>query len=338
MHPGSHHLLLYAYIGKFPDQWAQGYFPCIAANCENAADCPADADGIDLPDNPDDDDSALVIPIGGTQVAGTRYEVNYPAGVGIPILTPETVLIVNPHYTNPFQPAQEIYGEAWLNLLFHKQGEFKVVLDGIFAINFSDLFVEPYQTRTISRVWVPRGLLTGGDTDAAVFQLFGHMHKRATEFQIDYVRGGSCSGNNRPCGRDGDCPTAQTCIRIPGAEDTTIYYTTSWDLAPIVDFPEPYFLVDRDEGLRWTCTHVNGVEGDPTRPPKKCEAGCTTCGWDEATRKCNFTRGVQLGIDQAPRVYNEGDPMPLVFGQLADDDMCNMFGYFINQADLPLLP
>ena len=26
--------------------------------------------------------------------------------------------------------------------------------------------------------------------------------------------------------------------------------------------------------------------------------------------------------------------MPLVFGQLADDDMCNMFGYFINQASL----
>ena len=29
--------------------------------------------------------------------------------------------------------------------------------------------------------------------------------------------------------------------------------------------------------------------------------------------------------------------MPLVFGLLADDDMCNMFGYFINQADLPRL-
>jgi hypothetical protein len=32
-----------------------------------------------------------------------------------------------------------------------------------------------------------------------------------------------------------------------------------------------------------------------------------------------------------------GEPMPLVFGLLADDDMCNMFGYFIDQTDLPKL-
>jgi hypothetical protein len=29
--------------------------------------------------------------------------------------------------------------------------------------------------------------------------------------------------------------------------------------------------------------------------------------------------------------------MPLVFGALADDDMCNLFGYFVRQEDLPLL-
>jgi hypothetical protein len=105
-----------------------------------------------------------------------------------------------------------------------------------------------------------------------------------------------------------------------------------------MDFPDPYFRVRHDEGLRWTCTHVNGVQGDPTRPPKKCEPGCTTCGWDDASQTCIFTRGVQFGIDDAPRVYQKDQPMPLVFGQLADDDMCNMFGYFINEEDLALLP
>jgi hypothetical protein len=30
--------------------------------------------------------------------------------------------------------------------------------------------------------------------------------------------------------------------------------------------------------------------------------------------------------------------MPLVFGETADDDMCNMFGYFINQSDAARLP
>ena len=342
MHPGSHHLLLYAYMGGHPEQWPDGFFPCVAANCTNAADCPKDADGIDDPNDPTDDDSAIVIPIGGTQVAGTRYEVNYPQGVGIPILTPNTVLIINPHFTNPFQPAQPVYGEGWLNLNFYKEGENKAVLDGIFAINFADLFVEPYQTRSISRIWKPRSILGGGDADAAIFQLFGHMHKRATEFQIDYVRGGHCSVNtDRLCGRDSDCNNGQTCIKGVAAEDTTIYYTTAWDQAPIVDFPAPYFRVQRDEGLRWTCTHTNGVEGDPGRPAKKCYDGCTTCGWDPATRTCIFTRGHALhipGYTDDFKVYQEGEPMPLVFGQLADDDMCNMFGYFINQADLSKLP
>jgi len=352
---GSHHLLLYMYVGTDPDGWAQGYFPCVAANCINAADCPQDADGIDDPNDDTCDDNAFVLPIGGTQVAGTRYEVKYPEGVGVPVLGANMVLIINPHFTNPFQPAQTVYGEGWLNLEFYKKDELKAQLDGIFVINFGDLFVEPYKTRTISRIWKPRKILGGSPTDAAIFQLFGHMHKRATEFQIDYVRGGHCSGNvNRLCGRDADCNGGQTCIKSAGAEDTTIYYTTAWDQAPIVDYPEPYFRVQHDEGLRWTCTHTNGIEGDPARPPKKCEAGCGACGWDDATRTCIFQRGVQqnfasldpgtqtckytYGVPRAsddPCVFSEGEPMPLVFGQLADDDMCNMFGYFINQADLP---
>ena len=61
-------------------------------------------------------------------------------------------------------------------------------------------------------------------------------------------------------------------------------------------------------------------------------------GWDDASRTCIFDRGVRLGYETQPRTFNEGDPMPLVFGQLADDDMCNMFGYFIKQSDLAKLP
>jgi hypothetical protein len=336
MHKGSHHLLLYAYFGPHPEGWAQGYFPCSAASCldTNPDDCPSDA-------------SQFLLPIGGTQVAGTRYEVQYPNGVGIPTLGPNVVLIVNEHFTNPFQPPQPIYGEAWLNLYFYPPGDFKAVLDGIFAINYRDLFVEPFQSRTISSVWQPRSILTRAPADAAVFQLFGHMHKRGTLFQIDYVKGGHCSASGAACGRDGDCAckswqdscqTGQTCVRAPGAEDTTIYYTTHWDAAPVMDFQAPYLLLNREDGLRWTCTHVNGIEGDPAHPPKRCTETCkNSCGWDPATRTCHFDRGVQLGIDSAPRTYAEGDPMPLVFGELADDDMCNMFGYFINQGDLSKL-
>lgn len=340
MHEGSHHLLLYAYRGQYPEQWADGYFPCSAAACEshNPGDCPIDAG-----------ERGMTFPIGGTQVAGTRYEVNYPEGVGIPVLTPNLVLIANLHYNNPFQPAQPIYGEAWLNMEFYGPQEFKAVLDGIFAINFGDLFVEPFTSRTISRVWSPNGLLSDGQTDAAVFQLFGHMHKRGSEFRIDVLRGGNCSVNTEwACGRDDDCRCwsgrggdaciqGQTCVKAPGAEDTPIYYTSAWDRAPVMEFQKPYLLVEHDEGLRWTCTHTNGVEGDPSKPPKRCHEGCESCGWDAASRTCIFTRGVAQGFQSTLHTYQEGEPMPVVFGELADDDMCNMFGYFINQADLERL-
>jgi hypothetical protein len=362
MHTGSHHLLLYMYFGNNPDQFAEGWYPCVAGNCISDSDCPEDSGG-------------LQIPIGGTQVAGTAYQVNYPEGVGLPFLgsTDNVVFIANSHYTNPFQPPQPIYGEAWLNLRVHKPGEFKVVLNGIFAINSNDLIVEPYQTKTINRVWKPRNFIGGGAVDAAIFQLFGHMHKRGRVFDINLVDApcaGDCDANNQcevnelvtgvniALGRTetDECANFDTdfdekvgvnelvagvnvalrgCQREPEIE---IYRTTAWDAAPIQTYDFPYLEVDRNEGLRWSCTHQNGrmledgVTEDPTYPAKKCHDGCRVCGWDAETRTCKFTR------DRSNRVYQEGEPMPLAFGLLADDDMCNMFGYFIGQDQVPLLP
>jgi hypothetical protein len=54
---------------------------------------------------------------------------------------------------------------------------------------------------------------------------------------------------------------------------------------------------------------------------------------------CWFSEGVERGFQPAPpRVYPLGEPMPVIFGELADDDMCNMFGYYIHQEDLAKLP
>ena len=353
MHPGSHHLLLYMYFGDHPEQFQQGYFACSAGNCINPGECPEDS-------------GEKQIPIGGTQVAGTRYVVDYPAGVGLPILNPQkAVLIANLHYTNPFQPPQPIYGEGWLNLYFYAVGQTPVILDGIFAINSGDLIVEPYTTKTIQRLWRPRGFLTGQPVDAAIFQLFGHMHKRGREFDIDYVdrfctgdcnadrrvtveelvRGVSIALDGAPMNRcrnmDGNVDGAVTVddlvtgVRdaLEGCSpDTRIYRTTQWDNAPVQEYDRPYLLVNKDQALRWTCTHENGRllnngDEDPTYPAKKCHEGCAACGWDEASRTCIFTR------DRSNRVFQLGEPMPLVFGLLADDDMCNMFGYFISQSD-----
>jgi hypothetical protein len=356
MHSGSHHLLLYMYFGAHPEQFKRGFFDCSAGNCIHDGECPEDA-------------GQLQIPIGGTQVAGTRYIVDYPPGVGLPLLGgSNAVLIANLHYTNPFQPPQDIYGEAWLNIYLHEPGGFKAILDGIFAINAQDLIVEPYTTKTIQRYWRPRSFLTGGVADAAVFQLFGHMHKRGREFDIAYLDRfctGDCNADgqiavnelltgvnialgsarmnrcsNIDGNRDGsvaiDDLTGAVNGALSGCSDTPIYRTTEWDNAPVQEYESPYLLVDRDQALRWSCTHENGRlldggEEDPTYPAKKCHERCRSCGWDASTRTCTFTR------DGSDRVFAEGDPMPLVFGELADDDMCNMFGYFIRQEDLPKL-
>lgn len=361
MHAGSHHLLLYMYFGNKPDQFAEGWYPCFAGTCLEAGDCPDDAGG-------------MQIPIGGTQVAGISYKVNYPEGVGLPMLGSfdNVVFIANSHYTNPFQPAQDIYGEAWLNLNVHDPGGAKVILNGIFAINSGDLFVEPYQTKTINRVWKPRNFIGGGPVDAAIFQLFGHMHKRGRQFDIKLVAA-PCPGD---CNTDNQCAVNElvagvnialgqaemsTCtnfdtdfdakvgvnelvagvnIALRGcqrAPEVPVYHTNSWDLAPIQNYDAPYFQVDRNEGLRWSCTHQNGRllengEEDPTYPAKKCHIGCTVCGWNEESQTCKFPRR------RPTRDYQPGEPMPLVFGELADDDMCNMFGYFVDQALVPLLP
>ncbi len=356
MHDGSHHLLVYSYFGEHTDwEWPEGHFPCSAGNCINPGICTdgtcssgkvgnSCSDDTDCRECPPDGRS--ILPIGGTQVAGTRYQVFYPEGVGIPVLNPQAVIIANLHYTNPFQPAQDIVAEAWLNFYFHQPGEFKALLDGVFAIGFNDLFVEPFETRRMSTIWQPRGIITGRD-DASLFQLFGHMHKRGTLFQIDLINGGSCSEDGDLCATDADCRCrnadrncvpGQVCVTGADLEDTTIYKTNSWDNAPVVDYPAPYLSVPRDAGLRWTCEHINGVEGDPNYPPKVCHEGCESCGWEADNRTCVFRRGVQLGFHDEARVYQEGEPIPLVFGELADDDMCNMFGYFIPTRLLDRLP
>ena len=98
-------------------------------------------------------------------------------------------------------------------------------------------------------------------------------------------------------------------------------------------FARPIAAIDQNEGLRWTCTHVNGVEGDPSKPPKRCTEGCEACGWDAATRTCIFRRGVAQGFQSTLHTYAEGEPMPVVFGELADDDMSEFNGYGLSQPD-----
>jgi hypothetical protein len=323
-HPGVLHVGLYMYFGQQPEAWAGGYFPCVSATCVNPEDCPPDA-------------GSFMLPIGISPPASNRYTLEYPQGAGLPVLSHQSVLVATLQYTNGFQPAQEISAEAWVNLLMYGPTQFAALVDGVFGVNFAELLVEPYATRTISQMWRPRSTFSRQPVDAAVFELFPVMHRRGTAFHVERVRGGTCAGGQAVCGRDDDCP-GTACIRGPGAEDTPVYATDRWNDPPVRDFPAPYLLVNRDDRLRWTCTHTNGVAGDPLRPPRRCTEGCQSCGWDGPTRTCVFTRGVQLGVEAVPRTFAEGDAMPVVFGSAADDEMCTLLGHFVNQLDLPHLP
>jgi hypothetical protein len=195
------------------------------------------------------------------------------------------------------------------------------------------------------------------------------MHKRGREFNIDYVDQfctGDCNADakvtvdevvrsvtvalgsarlNRCSNADGDRDNEVGINELISAVDGSlngcspdrlIYRTTEWDNAPVQEYGTPFLRVNRDQALRWSCTHENGRklengEEDPTYPAKKCHEGCGACGWDDDSRTCRFNR------DGSNRVFQEGEPMPVVFGLLADDEMCNMFGYFIRAEDLPAL-
>lgn len=291
MHQGSHHVLFYAYFGAHADQFAEGWWPCGGGACRNPGDCPPD--------------TGERVVIGGSQVAGVDYVVEYPEGAGIPILGDQPVIIINAHYQNPFSPPQPTFGEVWANLEFFEPGEIQVIINGITDIAYDDLVVEPWETRSTSKLWYPRSILDGQPADVAIFELFGHMHKRGISFTIDLVHN-------------------------DGSEER-IYQANAWDDAPIQRYDFPFVSVNRDEALRFTCVHQNGRRGDLTFQPKRCHEDCSACGWNEETQTCIFTR------DGSGRVFELGQAMPLVWGELADDEMCNLNGYFLAQSDVPLL-
>src|SRR5262249_38292747 len=74
-----------------------------------------------------------------------------------------------------------------------------------------------------------------------------------------------------------------------------------------IDFPPPYFRVGKNEALRWTCTHTNGIGGDPAHPPKRCDAGCEACGWTGGRCSTNGPLCAPRAAPRPPPPPGEGD-------------------------------
>ena len=134
----------------------------------------------------------------------------------------------------------------------------------------------------------------------------------------------------------GDLRAGQTCDRAPtGGRDhlphDRVGPRADWDR-----LPKPYLLVNHDHGLRGRDA-TNGHLGDPTRPTHGCtrmqfvRLGCIDA-------HLPLHGGYDLGYHTAPRELSGRRADAGRFGELADDDMCNMFGYFIKQSDAATLP
>ena len=195
--------------------------------------------------------------------------------------------------------------------------------------------VPPMESKSVSWTWRPGGADYGGSLGggsyptgpACVVALTSHMHKRGALFTIDFLNG------NTPieCADKGMMCLTATDYRDP----------------PQVQFNPP-LLVKVGQGLRYTCTHDNGVNDRPIKMGCEEQAGVVP-GVDAATTlfSGHGTTGAakRCATDADCAGFGTGKCVPanLVFGFTSDDDMCIMPGawYPANKAgncDLSGLP
>ena len=233
-------------------------------------------------------------------------------------------LILNSHWINGSDRTQRASVRIKLySAKPHSVRQYLLPLFDVIANGF--IRVAPHEVKTETWTWKPGGFdfgvgLGGGVVPtgpACVVGITSHMHKRGKLFTVDFMEGAS--------------PT------------TRLLETETYSDPPQVNFPEP-MLVTSDQGLKYTCTHDNGV----TTPVKLgCEeqpgvapgvdavtaflSGRTTQG---AAKRCS-------AVGPAPTECPSTDPAypdrhftgncveaNLVFGFTSDDDMCILPGAF----------
>ena len=199
----------------------------------------------------------------------------------------------------------------------------------------ANLFVAPGQTATTRGTWRPAGsnlgtAFGGGSVPsgpACVVLLTSHMHKRGKLFTIDHVVGRSAQER--------------------------VLETHEYTDPPQVKFTPP-MLVPPGDGLRYTCTHDNGVttpmklgceeepgktpgvsvldailkgitaDGAPSGAVKRCSAEGSDPG------ECCVNGDCSQPDPAYPKRTFTGNCVPanLVFGFTSDDDMCIMPGSY----------
>ena len=324
MHEGSHHFILRANR-------------CLDRDDNGISDC--DEPGFDarfptgfVPCEQFGYDWAFVV---GGQTP--HYLVDYQtAETGVALhMHKNQPLLLNSHYTNPFA---DTMAEVWVNvtpvdsslvthrarILFEEIANvFIKVPPGQVSDAASYLSCAFYANPATGAPDPFCSLAGEADPVGDSFALMGvtsHMHKRATNFVTDLF------------GLDGK--------RIEQPDDMTDATDGSKHLAVSTEYSDPVsrafwppIIVQKGEKLVYTCTHDNGVttpvrlgcEETPGVPPGKSIVEQVLAGGDTyggASKWC------KTDADCAGFGTGRCVPANLVFGELADDDMCILPGLY----------
>jgi len=310
MHEGSHHFILRAARCADPDgdglttcddpgfdaRFPQGFRPC-------------EEFGYDF---------GFVV---GAQTPHLRVDYQTEAtGVALEIARHQPLLL-NSHYTNPFK---DTLAEVWVNveevdpLLVRHRARI------LFAQVANAFIKAPPGTRNAAATWhacafsTPDGIcdLSGEpvppptQTHFALLGITSHMHKRTVKFTSDLYRDGVRHSRGADDMTDPDDGTKHLYVNTDYSDPVNL---TFW----------PPIVVERGDQLRYTCTNDNGVkrpvrlgceEADGVVPGKSILE--LVGGLGGASRVC------RTDADCAGFGTGRCVPANLVFGFLAEDDMC----------------
>lgn len=326
MHEGSHHLIVYAINCRdadgngtndcdepgFDDQFPTGFQSCNAFSHTSRA--------------------FLV----GAQTP--HFEVDYQTpstGVALPLHTRQPLLI-NAHYTNPFK---DTIAEVWVNVTPANPADVRHRARILFEVVANAFIKVPPGTRNTDASAIacafaedPFCAATGEAAPAApYFALMGitsHMHKRSTKFVTDLF----VDGEQVLRGGEND-------MIDPGDGSRHLYVSREYS-DPVNLTMWPPITVAAGDVLRYTCSMDNGVT-EPVRLGCEEEAGVAPGKsifeqflgggdlYDGASRFC------RTDADCAGFGTGRCVPANLVFGDLAEDDMCILPGLYYRCGDTP---
>lgn len=327
MHEGSHHFILRAFRCDTADADADGISDCDEPDFENRF--PA---GFAPCEQFDDLGAAFVV---GSQTPHFIVDYQTPTtGVAFRVHANQPLLL-NSHYTNPFR---DTLAEVWVNATPADPALVTRPARILFE-TLANAFIKvpPGQARTESGLTCafaasPLCDLAGEpEPQAPYFALLGvtsHMHKRSLKFRTDLfdLAGARVS---RGAGDMAD----------PDDRSPHLYVSTDYSDPVNLSFWPP-IVVAQGQRLEYTCFHDNGVktpvklgcEESPGVVPGRSIIDQVALGRDAfagAPRWCH--------ADPDCAGFGTGRCVPanLVFGDLADDDMCILPGLFYRCSDDP---